>query len=94
MVTHFPLLDTLKGGTSSLRFTMARVALSSKMPSADHSMRMSREVSTVKRAGPTVTTASGLATGLSWAAAKLTKGRESKSSRKIERNFNMTLTVS
>lgn len=41
----------------------AMVALSSKAPESDHSMRSRREVSTVKRARPDTTMAAGFATG-------------------------------
>jgi hypothetical protein len=50
-------------GTLKRRFRKTKDAWSSNLPSSAHSMRISCGVSTVKRAWPTVTTASGRATG-------------------------------
>ena len=50
-------MDCVKGGTVVLRLTKARVARSSNTPVSEYSMRISCEVSTVKRALPDTTTA-------------------------------------
>jgi len=62
---HPPLCDTSKTGTGKLRLMNACEARSSKVPVTLYSMRITREVSTVKRVCVLPNTmAFGLAMGL------------------------------
>ena len=58
-----PALLALKSGTGRSLLTIARVALSSNTPSADHSILMILSVRTVKRVLPLTTIAASFALG-------------------------------
>ena len=61
MTVHCPSLLTLNSGLGRFLFMNVKVAASTAIP---HSIRMRREVRTVKRASPTFTTDEGFGFGL------------------------------
>ena len=63
MVTFDEVTELRNDTSSNARLTMPKVALSSKRPSALHSMRIMRGVSTVKRALPATTVCESFARG-------------------------------